>query len=55
MKRSVDQIPMSVNDEVEESVHGDDEQDLDEINHTKLSQEVVHTCSPSARARGSPV
>ena len=42
-------------DEEEESTHDDDEQGVDEINHTKLSQEVVHGDSPSVRVRGVSV
>ena len=44
-----------VKDDEEYSAHDDDKQDVDEINHTKLSQEVVHGDSPSARVRGDPV
>ena len=42
-------------DEEEESTHDDDEQGVDEINHTKLTQEVVHGDSPSVRVRGVSV
>ena len=42
-------------DEEEESTHDDDEQGVDEINHTKLSQKVVRGDSPSVSVRGVPV
>ena len=42
-------------DEEEESVHDDDEQDVDEINHTKLPQEVVRGDSPYKSTRSSCV
>jgi hypothetical protein len=40
-------------DEDEELAHDDDEQDVDNINHTQLPREVVHTHSPSKRRRGA--
>ena len=42
-------------DEDEELTHDDDEEDEGEINHTKLTQEVVHTPSPSRRVQNAPV
>ena len=38
-------------DEEEELTHDDDEQDVDEINHTQLSKETVRTHSPITRTR----
>jgi hypothetical protein len=35
--------------------HDDDEQDVDDINHTQVPKETVRTHSPSKRRRGAPV
>ncbi len=40
-----------VKEEDEESGHADDEVDVDEINHTSLTNEVVHSNSPGKRAQ----
>ena len=42
-------------DDEEESVDGDNEQDVDEIDHTNLPQEMFRASSPTARTRGAPV
>ena len=42
-------------EEDEGSVHDDDEEDVDEINHEKLSEEVVRVHSPNRRTQRSSV
>ena len=39
-------------DEDTESAHDDDEEDVNEINHTQLPKEVEHAHSPRRRVRG---
>ena len=41
--------------EDEELAHDDDKEDEDEINHTQLDKEVVHTPSPRRRVQKDPV
>ncbi len=42
-------------DDHAELTHDDDEQDVDDINHTQSPKEEVHVHSPIKRRRGAPV
>ena len=42
-------------DHEEESGHEDDDQDVDDINHTQIPKETVCDHSPTVKTRGAPV